>query len=233
MAGLSLQNIDLGYGSHVLLRQVNLEIGPGEFCVLQGPNGSGKSTLLRVALGLMQPLSGSVQRGFTRPAQVPQFSPQAQDRQFPMSIQDLLATSYRLKRPWQALAPAARLAYREESAAILQRIGLWDKRTQLLRESSGGEVQRAMIARALMLRPDFLVLDEPTASIDQAGKAAIRELLQRLHAEDGVAVLLTSHEFIAESSSPNPSMRVLRIVDDRLLVDEAGEAAASDEGVPA
>ena len=206
MAGLSLQNIDLGYG-------------------LQGPNGSGKSTLLRVALGLMQPLSGTVQRSFERPAQVPQFSPQAQDRQFPMSVQDLLATSFRVQRPWHALAPTTRSQYREESAAILQRIGLWEKRAQLLRECSGGEVQRAMIARALMLQPDFLVLDEPTASIDQAGKTAIRELLQRLHAEDGVAILLPSHEFAqAQTEGANGGMRVLRIVEDRLLENEADSA---------
>lgn len=187
---LSMEGVRIAYDSNVLLDDVSFKLHSGIVCVLTGPNGSGKTSLLRSALGLAPVAGGSLRSNFRRPAYVPQF--QRLDRQFPCSVRDMLRMSFRgLQYLW---SPGARSIREDRIQEILERVGLAHRRDQLLRECSGGELQRAMLARALVGEPDLLVLDEPTASLDTAGSTEFFKLIRELRGNGELCIWAISHQ---------------------------------------
>ncbi len=166
-----------------------MEILEGEACLLSGPNGSGKTTLMRTLLGLLRPVAGSFDSTFRRIGYVPQ--EKTVDRQFPVTIQACLHMSF------PGFRYAFRRSLRQERRKTVERaldlVGLRGKAQQQLASSSGGEIQRTLIARALVRSPDLLVMDEPTSSLDKAGKAEVLSILRRLQKE-GLTLLITTHE---------------------------------------
>lgn len=179
----------VGHGNKSVLSGINVQIEEGDACLLSGPNGSGKTTLMRTLLGLLRPVSGSIDSTFRRIGYVPQ--EKTIDRQFPVTIRACLHMSF----PGFRYAIQGKL--RRERTEIVERalelVGLQGKAEQQLASSSGGEIQRTLIARALVRSPDLLVMDEPTSSLDKAGKAEVIAILRRLHKE-GMTLLITTHE---------------------------------------
>jgi zinc transport system ATP-binding protein len=165
-------------GQEVLSR-VTLRLHPGEIVTILGPNGSGKSTLLRALLGILPPSGGQVTR---RPGLVIGYVPQklAVDRTLPMTVRRFLSLPRRV--------PDA------EAAAALTRVGLPEVAAKQMADLSGGQFQRVLLARALLARPDILILDEPTQGLDQPGEAAFYRLIEEVRRETGVAVLMVSHD---------------------------------------
>lgn len=188
---VELRDVTFGYDREPVLEGVSLAILPGELLGLVGPNGGGKSTLLKVLLGLVTPWSGTVDNPLRqRPGAigyVPQFS--TFDRRFPLRVQDAVLMG-RLGR-----RGAFRRTTAEDRAATtraLDRLRLGELSRRPLAELSGGQLQRTLIARALVSDPEILLLDEPTASVD----AASRDALQAIFAEliGTVPIVLVSHD---------------------------------------
>jgi zinc transport system ATP-binding protein len=163
----------------VLLEGIDLDIAPGEIVTIIGPNGAGKSTLVRAILGLIWPTRGSVRR---RPDLVVGYAPQRfdVDRAMPMTVERFL----RLGGP----ADDARIG------AALAEVGAQRVAGQQISSLSGGELQRVVLARALLRRPQLLVLDEPVRGVDYAGEAELYELIGTLRDRHGLGVLLVSHD---------------------------------------
>ena len=163
-----------------ILDGVDLAVGPGEIVTLIGPNGAGKSTLARVLLGLERPDEGEVA---TRPGLRIGYSPQllALDPALPLDVRRFLTLG----------TPATR----ERLVAVLARVGLAEAllRRQM-RALSGGELHRALLARALLREPDLLVLDEPLSGVDVSGQLELYALIDRIREETGAGVLLVSHD---------------------------------------
>ena len=176
---VTLEGVGVRLGGHQALRDVSLAIVPGEILTVVGPNGSGKTTLLRAVLGAVRPSAGRVRR---RPGLRIGYAPQrlAIDGTLPMTARRFL----RLPRR----APA------EEIDAALARAGAEGLGPRPLAALSGGQFRRVLLARALLERPDLLVLDEPTTGLDQPGSAAFYRSVERARAELGCAVLMVSHE---------------------------------------
>ena len=189
MKELLLQNAVIGYGSNIILENVNLELKGGEACALLGPNGSGKTSLIRCLLGLQKLKAGIRSSGFHSYGYVPQM--RSLDRQFPITIKRCLEMSF---PGFGYLIGQKRLKMSEKVDKALELVGIKHKSSQLLRECSGGELQRALIARALVHFPELLVLDEPTNSLDVSGKREILELLESLYKKNRITILLTTHE---------------------------------------
>ena len=166
-------------GAKRILDGVDISIAPSEIVTIVGPNGSGKTTLLRLLIGAVPPSAGQVQkRSDLRIGYTPQRL--APDRTLPLNVDRFLA-----------LGEAATRARREE---VLAMVGLPCIAGAQLTDLSGGETQRVLLARALLRKPNLLVLDEPTQGLDQPGEAAFYRLIERVRNDTGCAVLIVSHD---------------------------------------
>jgi zinc transport system ATP-binding protein len=195
---LSATGVSFSYGNEPALSDVSIAVRTGEFAALAGPNGSGKSTLLRIVLGLLAPDTGSVELFGARPGHlrdrwrvgyVPQRLRIAPD--LPASVEEVVAAGRLAKQGWWR---PSRAADREAVDHALESVALTGFRRRRLGELSGGEQQRALIAKALAAEPELLVLDEPTAGVDVESQARFRDSLVHLVREHSAAVLLVSHE---------------------------------------
>ena len=198
---LEVNGVRLARGQREILRGVTLSVGRGEICALMGLSGSGKTTLLRVAVALEAFGAGSVKvGGFSlAPGPVP---PQSRLKPLRSSV-GMVFQAHALFENLTvlenvALAPvhALRVARREaelEARKLLADLGLGARADALPRELSGGEAQRAAIARALAVDPPLLLMDEPTAALDPARRGSLGETLRGLAAE-GRGLLIATHD---------------------------------------
>jgi zinc transport system ATP-binding protein len=186
---LSVDALAVGHDGRRILPPMSMTFGAGQLWAVIGPNGSGKSTFVRTALGLTQPIAGTVERRpGLRLAYVPQQS--ALDAIFPVSVLDfvlmgLQGTASVTLFPASAHAKRARGALEEAGAAGLER--------RQLRDLSGGERQRVLMARALAADADLVFLDEPTAALDLVSERQIMSLIERVRARRGAAVVMVTH----------------------------------------
>lgn len=183
------------------LENVSLTVAEGERLGVLGPNGGGKSTLLKIVLGVLTPASGRVTVLGRTPAGATHaglvgYVPQGLEveKGFPLSVRQVveLAVSWRLA-PWRRL-PDVEL---ERIESLLGLVGAAGFAERPIGSLSGGQLQRVMIARALAPRPRLLVLDEPTVGIDAAGQAQFAALLDAVHTQTGVTMLVVSHDIRA------------------------------------
>ncbi|MGC8839410.1 MAG: metal ABC transporter ATP-binding protein [Anaerolineae bacterium] len=199
---ISVRGLWAGYDGEVVLQDVNLSVEEGDFVGLIGPNGGGKTTFLKVLLGLHPPLRGEVRvlgmevkEGRRYVGYVPQVV--EFDREFPIQVWDVVRMG-RLGR--RGLLRRFTREDDEAVAELLRQVGMWEHRDRLFGELSGGQRQRVYIARALAQEPKILLLDEPLASVDSEMRTSIYDLLQRLNAEQGITILMVSHDVGAISS---------------------------------
>jgi ABC-type Mn2+/Zn2+ transport system ATPase subunit len=185
---LRLHGVSAGYGGATVLRDVDLEVGASGFTGVVGPSGSGKTTLLRVLLGTLAPAGGTVERApGLRLGYVPQLQTVSWD--FPVTVAECVLMARRPEHRWPWPTPAERA----DVAAALDRLGIGALARRHIRELSGGQQQRMFLARALIRRPQLLLLDEPTSGVDVQTRHEVLHLLAGLAAE-GVSVLLTTHD---------------------------------------
>ncbi|MEA2582472.1 MAG: zinc/manganese transport system ATP-binding protein [Thermomicrobiales bacterium] len=195
---IHLDHVSCAYEASVVLRDVSLRIPPGQFVGMIGPSGAGKTTLLRSMLGLVPRVDGEVTvRGRAvapgRPPSGVGYVPQVEtvDWGFPVTVENVvLMGKVGRMGPW----PWPSRADRREVAETLQRLGIGQLGGRHIRELSGGPQQRTFLARALIGRPRLLFLDEPTASVDVKTRDDILHLLVQLNRDDGVTVVMTTHE---------------------------------------
>ncbi len=168
-----------GYGNGLVIENVDFAIDRGEIVTLLGPNGGGKSTLVRLALGVLKPERG---RAWRRPRLSVGYVPQrlSIDPTLPMTVGRFLDLPRR--------HPAA------AKDAALTETGIPGFEHRAMQALSGGEFQRALLARALLKAPDLVVLDEPAQGVDHRGQAAFYRLIGDLRRRRGCAVLLVSHD---------------------------------------
>jgi ABC-type Mn2+/Zn2+ transport system ATPase subunit len=188
---VSLQNISLGYDSAPVLQHVSLAIYPGNLMGLAGPNGSGKTTLFRAILGLLPILGGSLSRNcpLSNFGYVPQSA--ALDPQFPLSVGEIVEMgAYGRVKPYQPL-PAEEKKQIEE---VLDQVGMRHFAAKSFFACSGGQKQRILIARALMVNPKIMILDEPLSGVDEESRRSITDVLIKLTCDKNIAVFFSSHD---------------------------------------
>jgi len=200
---VELRDVWVRYGDVPVLEGIDLSVAEHDFLGVIGPNGGGKSTLLKVILGLVTPERGQVEVLGCPPtrmrgavgyvAQRPEFS-----RDFPASVWDVALMGRTATRGLLRRYDADDRAAAEDA---LERVGMWPFRDKQIGSLSGGEMQRVFIARALVGKPEILLLDEPLASIDPAMQADFYELLQALRSS--LTIVMVSHDIGAVSVHVN------------------------------
>jgi zinc/manganese transport system ATP-binding protein/zinc transport system ATP-binding protein len=186
---LALQRVSAAYASQPVFADLDLCLTPGQFAALVGPTGGGKSTLLKLILGLLPCTQGRVH---CRPQLTMGYVPQREmiDWRFPVTAEQVvLMGRYRQTSRW----PWSTRADRREVAALLERLDLTPYARRHIRQLSGGQQQRIFLARALVARPQLLLLDEPTSGVDLKTQHDILHLLHELN-RDGMTILLATHD---------------------------------------
>ena len=185
---VDVQGITFGYGGTAVLRDVTFTVEPTQFTGIVGPSGSGKTSLLKVLLGTVTPQHGTVTRSAsTAVSYVPQLETVNWD--FPVTVAECVLMSRATKR----LSPFATREEKADVARVLERLGIAELAHRHIRELSGGQQQRMFIARALVRRPQLLLMDEPTSGVDVATRHEVLHLLGDLN-DDGLAIVLTTHD---------------------------------------
>ncbi|HIQ40253.1 MAG TPA: ATP-binding cassette domain-containing protein [Sulfurivirga caldicuralii] len=176
---IQAQALTYAYGDKVVLNHVDFTLHKGEILTLIGPNGAGKTTLLKLVLGLLQPTDGRLWR---KPSMTIGYMPQKlhHDPSLPLTTARFLQLGLKPKQP---LDPY-----------WIEKIGVTAYLQQPLHSLSGGQLQRAMLCRAVMRQPDLLVLDEPLQGVDVQGQAHLYRLLVEIRETLGCAILMVSHD---------------------------------------
>lgn len=202
-AALSFSNVNFGFGRHAVLQDVSFTVEEGAYVGVVGPNGGGKTTLLRLILGLLQPRSGEIRLFGEKPeltrsqvGYVPQYF--NVERWFPISVAALVEAGLLNSRGRLSCSREEAFGRVRESLAEVRLEGYGDR---AIGELSGGELQRVLIARALVSRPRMLLFDEPTANVDPAVGESLYALFKNLNSRH--TVMIVSHDigFVASSVS--------------------------------
>lgn len=176
---VQVRDVSVQFQQHKALQNVSLDVQRGKIITLIGPNGAGKSTLVRVILGLLTPQTGSVSRqAGIRIGYMPQRL--SIDPVLPLTVARFLTLSGVKK------TSAIQQALAEVGAATIFK--------RPLQNISGGEMQRVLLARALLRAPDLLVLDEPIQGVDINGQYELYELISQIRKQRGCGILMVSHD---------------------------------------
>lgn len=191
---ISIDHLFFSYNNQSILEDVNITVQPNEFIVVFGPNGGGKTTFFKLILGFLEPKKGSVRVLHKHPKQTRHlmgYVPQMQhvDRMFPICVLDvvMMGCLAQLNR-WGRFPKAVH----DLAIQALKKVDLVHKAKASFGSLSGGETQRALIARALVDSPKILLLDEPTANVDPQAEKSIYELLKELN--KNTTILTVSHD---------------------------------------
>jgi ABC-type Mn2+/Zn2+ transport system ATPase subunit len=186
---ITAERAAFGYHKVPVVIGVDLAVERGDFLGIVGPNGAGKTTLFRGLLGLVPALAGRVVRSTRAVGYVPQR--ETLDPIYPVTVEEVVQMGgFGALRGWRGVSGEVR----ERAKASLEKVGLYERRASAFSSLSGGQRQRVLIARALMVEPEVMLLDEPTSGVDRAAQARILELLVELNRSRGMAVLLVSHQ---------------------------------------
>lgn len=199
---IEIKNLSAGYDGRIVLHDVNLNIYERDFLGIIGPNGGGKTTLIKCILGLLKPAKGEIifhigqsDKHFQDPTSSSEISlgylPQYNsiDRKFPISVEEVILSGLSIQK---SLTSRFTPEQKEKGKQIIARMGLEGLEHRAIGQLSGGQLQRALLGRAIISDPSALILDEPSTYIDKRFEARLYELLAEINKE--CAIILVSHD---------------------------------------
>ncbi len=196
MALITCKSLCLGYENTRVVEDLSFTVSAGDYLCIVGENGSGKSTLMKTLLPLKAPLSGTIAFGDGQKKNeigyLPQQTPTQRD--FPASVEEVVLSGC-LNRI--GLRPCYPREEKQLAARNMARLGIGGLARRCYRELSGGQQQRVLLARALCATRKLLLLDEPVSGLDPKVTAELYELIQKLNREDGITVIMVSHDIAA------------------------------------
>ncbi len=191
---IDIRHLTAGYDENIVLSDVSLTIHDKDFIGVIGPNGGGKTTLLKAILGLLKPVKGEVvfhdcmtEGSHHRIGYLPQIN--NIDRKFPISVSEVVRSGLMSRKRIIKRYDKKDLEF---SGHLMEEMGIYEIRNKAIGELSGGQIQRALLCRALVNQPKLLVLDEPNTYVDNRFEKELYEKLRKLN--ENIAILLVSHD---------------------------------------
>lgn len=223
---ITCEHVDFGYEQIDAVIDVTIKIFPGDYIGVVGVNGSGKSTLMKGILGLLKPTSGSLLLSEELRDWGIGYLPQqtAAQRDFPATVYEVVRSGCLSRRGG---FPFYTKEEKKLAVENMERLGISELSRQCYRELSGGQQQRVLIARALCATKDLLVLDEPITGLDPSAVQEFYGLVGRLNREDGVAVIMVSHDI---GNLVTQADRILHLNQKVLYWGDVGDYAKSPVG---
>ena len=196
MSQLICENLTLGYDGREILRNVSFEVNAGDYLCIVGENGSGKSTLMKTILGLQPPMSGTVRTGDGLRQNEIGYLPQQTvvQRDFPASVREIVLSGCQSRCGMRPFYSKEEKQLAEENMRKMDVLPLMNR---CYRELSGGQQQRVLLSRALCATQKMLLLDEPVSGLDPRVTAEMYALIERINREDGITILMISHDIAA------------------------------------
>lgn len=193
MAQLICRNVAVGYGSKVVLHNIDFEVHAGNYICIAGENGSGKTTLMKTILGLQKPLKGEIHLGDGLHANEIGYLPQQTvlQKDFPASVLEIVLSGF---QGTCGIRPFYTRKEKKRAQKALQEVGMDRFSQNCYRELSGGQQQRVLLARALCATKKMMVLDEPVSGLDPKASADMYRTIYRLNRQYGITILMISHD---------------------------------------
>ncbi len=183
---INFEDVSFSYENNLILKSISINIGDHDFIGILGPNGGGKSTFLKLALGLLKPSCGKIERTNKTISYISQTT-SISDSSFPATVYEVISLglvnnhlTFHFKND------------KKKVIEILKKMNLYELRNHLVNELSGGQLQRVKVAKALISNPTFLVLDEPDSGMDERAHEELVKTIIQLHNE-GMGILFVSH----------------------------------------
>lgn len=185
---VEIEQLSAGYNGAVVFRDLSFQIRERDFWGITGPNGGGKTTLVKTILGLLPPVSGAVRFASKNLKNRVGYMPQTHwiDRKFPILVAEVIASGLSSEKGM------THSLKKERTGEIIHSMGLEAIAHKPIGELSGGQLQRTLLARAIVHRPELLILDEPNAYVDNAFETYFYRLLQEMNRQS--AIVLISHD---------------------------------------
>ncbi|MDR2843634.1 MAG: ATP-binding cassette domain-containing protein [Candidatus Symbiothrix sp.] len=185
---VDIEHLSAGYNRNPVLKDLSLQIRERDFLGITGPNGGGKTTLAKVILGLIKPTAGHIRFADKLLRKHTGYMPQTHriDTKFPIIVAEVIASGLMAEKHLSSTEKKARVQ------EILTEMGLEKAADKPIGELSGGQLQRTLLGRAIINRPELLILDEPNSYIDAAFEAHFYQLLQEMNQD--TAIVLISHD---------------------------------------
>lgn len=193
---LEVENLKVGYGKRPILEDVSFAVERGDYVGVVGPNGSGKTTLMKALLGLIEIESGKVHFGNgieiarNKIGYLPQVAITT-DNLFPAKVGEVIEMGLLVQKKFPKILGAEDKA---KVDSILNELGISDLKEKKIGQLSGGQQQRVLLARAMVGKPEILILDEPTSALDPKIRTEFYEMIRALNERHQVTILLVSHD---------------------------------------
>ncbi len=219
-----IKNVTVSYGTHVVLDDVSFEIKKGDYIGLVGANGSGKTSLVKALLGLIPLVNGQVifdhveiKKGY-----LPQIA-LTSDGLFPAEVREIVSTGLIGQKRFPK-----RMTKKDHEKVdyILDRLDIKDLKHKRIGDLSGGQQQRVLLARAMVDKPEILIMDEPTSALDPRVRESFYQLISDINTKDGTTVLLVSHDL----GSVQKYAKKMLVIDREIVFFDVVEAFSTSLG---
>jgi len=194
---ITVENLNFSFGKNQILKDISFQVEEGDYLGIVGPNGSGKTTLIKILLGLIGPYEGKIRfndeiGNKNSIGYVPQGAIK-RDRLFPATVEEIVATGLLSQK--KGMKFYSKEDYRKVEN-ILKKLGIYGLKNRKIGNLSGGQIQRALLARAMVSKPNILFLDEPTSALDPKIREDFYSILKEINRE-GVTIILISHDILS------------------------------------
>ena len=196
MALIACDNLTLGYGGRVIVKNLSFKVKSGDYLCIVGENGSGKTTLMKTLLGLTPAISGNIVLGDGLKKNEIGYLPQQTDvqRDFPASVYEIVLSGFCGK---SGLMPFYSTEQKKQALENIEKMGISDLKNRCYRELSGGQQQRVLLARALCATSKVILLDEPVSGLDSKATEGMYSIIEKLNKEEKITVIMISHDISA------------------------------------
>jgi zinc transport system ATP-binding protein len=187
---LSVKNLKVNYQNHEVLKNISFDIYKGDYTAIAGPNGAGKTTLIKALLGINEKEEGTVKFNTGKIAYLQQ-KIALSDSKFPASVKEIIRSGLLVNKTFP------RFFTKEDESRVqyqLEKLDIKKLENKLIGKLSGGELQKVLLARALISSPEIIFLDEPATALDPSSRENFYELLKELNKNEHITIILISHD---------------------------------------
>ncbi|HNZ26496.1 MAG TPA: metal ABC transporter ATP-binding protein [Spirochaetota bacterium] len=207
MKQIEVRNLSVKYQNAIILNNINFTVDKGDYIAVVGPNGSGKTTLIKTLLALIEKSEGKIEFSTKKIGYLQQKISIA-DSNFPSNVREIIRSGLLINKKSKIYSSIDN----EKVDSIIEKLGIEDIKYKLIGKLSGGQIQKALLARAIISDPDILILDEPTTALDPNSRDFFYNYIKELNEKENKTIILVSHDIGAVGKFAKKILYLDRVV---------------------